>query len=136
MVTLLTERGRFEADGRAEGEALWVGAAALAEATGWELKPEGFCRDEICVPLPKGRESHFVRDGQVDAARLWRHAGHPIVASRDGTAWSLGTSAALRTDALAGLEAPDVALPDLDGTIHRLSDHRGKKIFLATWASW
>ena len=33
-------------------------------------------------------------------------------------------------------EAPDVALPDLDGRIHRISDHLGKKVFLSTWASW
>jgi len=88
------------------------------------------------VPLPKGREAHFVKDGMVDAARLWRHAGHPIVASKDRSAWSLGTSAAMRADSLAGLEAPELALPDLDGRIHRLSEHRGEKVFLATWASW
>ena len=30
----------------------------------------------------------------------------------------------------------DVGLPDLDGRPHRLSDHRGKKVLLVTWASW
>ncbi|MSP47846.1 MAG: hypothetical protein EXQ95_00820 [Alphaproteobacteria bacterium] len=136
MATLLTERGRFETGGLSDGESLWVAAAALAEATGWDLKPEGFCRDAVCVPLPPGRESQFRRGGEVDAARLWRHAGQPIVASRDRATWSLGTSAALRASTLESLEAPDVALPDLDGRIHRLSDHRGKKVFLSTWASW
>ena len=38
--------------------------------------------------------------------------------------------------ALDGLDAPDFALPDLDGAVHRLSDLRGKKVFLTTWASW
>jgi hypothetical protein len=136
MVTLLTERGRFDVPARNEADALWVEAVALAEATGWELKPEGFCKDSVCVPLPAGREAHFVKDGHVDAARLWRHAGHPIVASKDRSAWSLGTSAAMRADSLAGLEAPELALPDLDGRVHRLSEQRGKKVFLATWASW
>jgi hypothetical protein len=136
MVTLLTERGRFDAAGRADGDSLWVAAPTLAEATGWELKPEGFCRDEVCIPLPKGREDEFRLGSEVDAARLWRHAGQPIVASRDRTAWSLGASAALRSSRLESLEAPEVALPDLDGRIHRLSDHRGRKVFLATWASW
>ncbi len=135
MTTLLTERGRFEA-GRSEGESLWVSPAVLAQATGWDLKPEGFCRDEICVPLPPGRDAEFRKGDEVDAARLFRHAGQPIVASRDKTVWSLGTSAQLRSSALESLEAPDVALPDLDGKIHRISDHRGKKIFLSTWASW
>ena len=135
MATLLTERGRFEA-GRSDGESLWLSSAALNEATGWELKTEGFCRDEICVPLPSGREAEFRRGGEVDAAKLFRHAGQPIVASRDKSVWSIGTSAGIRSSALESLEAPDIALPDLDGRIHRLSDQRGRKVFLSTWASW
>ncbi|NDG42002.1 MAG: TlpA family protein disulfide reductase, partial [Betaproteobacteria bacterium] len=38
--------------------------------------------------------------------------------------------------ALSTLEAPDFELPDLAGQTHRLSDYRGKKVLLATWASW
>lgn len=136
MVTLLTERGGFDVKARKDGEDLWVDADAIAEATGWDLKPEGFCRDEICVPLPRGRESEFRRGSEINAAKLWRHAGQPIVVSRDGNAWSLGTSASLRGSKLESLQAPDVALPDLDGRVHRISDHLGKKIFLSTWASW
>jgi hypothetical protein len=50
-------------------------------------------------------------------------------------AWVLGTGAQDRAQALAALEAPDFALPDLDGRTHRLSDYRGRKVLLATWAS-
>jgi hypothetical protein len=120
MVMLLTERGGFDVKTRKDGEDLWVDSGTLAEATGWELKPEGFCRDEICVPLPRGRESEFRQGSEVNAAKLWRHAGQP----------------SLRGSKLESLQAPDVALPDLDGRIHRISDHLGKKIFLSTWASW
>jgi peroxiredoxin len=48
----------------------------------------------------------------------------------------LGEGAARRSDALASLQAPDFELPDLDGHLHRLSDCRGRRVFLATWASW
>ncbi|HSY78461.1 MAG TPA: redoxin domain-containing protein [Verrucomicrobiae bacterium] len=34
------------------------------------------------------------------------------------------------------MQAPDFELPDLDGKLHRLSDYRGKKVFLLAWASW
>jgi peroxiredoxin len=34
------------------------------------------------------------------------------------------------------LDAPDFTLPDLTGAEHALSEHRGKKVLLATWASW
>jgi peroxiredoxin len=48
----------------------------------------------------------------------------------------LGVGAAARSDALRSLEAPDFTLPDLEGRRHSLSDQRGKKVLLVTWASW
>jgi peroxiredoxin len=48
----------------------------------------------------------------------------------------LGIGAEARNAALGGVEAPDFALPDLAGRTHRLSDYRGQKVFLTTWASW
>jgi peroxiredoxin len=36
----------------------------------------------------------------------------------------------------ASTSAPDFTLPDLDGRLHSLSDHRGKKVVLLTWASF
>ena len=38
--------------------------------------------------------------------------------------------------ALEGLQAPDFTLPDIDGVPRTLSQLRGKKVFVATWASW
>lgn len=35
-----------------------------------------------------------------------------------------------------GDRLPDFTLPDLNGTIHRLSDHTGKYLLLDFWASW
>ena len=35
-----------------------------------------------------------------------------------------------------GYPAPDFALPDLAGTTHRLSDYRGKIVFVNLWATW
>ena len=50
--------------------------------------------------------------------------------------WSFGESAAARRSGTPSLQAPDFALPDLDGHIHRLADYRGRKVFLVFWASW
>ena len=36
----------------------------------------------------------------------------------------------------AGFPAPDFSLPDLNGRVQRLSDFRGKIIFLNVWATW
>jgi len=39
-------------------------------------------------------------------------------------------------EALTGRPAPDVAFRDLDGREFRLSDYRGKVLFLDVWATW
>ena len=33
-------------------------------------------------------------------------------------------------------EAPEFTLPDLEGRLHSLSDHRGVKVFLVAYGSW
>ena len=137
MVTVLTDSGEFEMAGaQASTATLWCPPRDAEAATGWVAKPEGLCRGPVCVPLPAGREREFVDGGRIDLAALWRHLGRPAVSSETGDVWVLGQSARDRSSALASLEAPDFALPDQTGHVHRLSDHRGKKVLLVTWASW
>jgi peroxiredoxin len=37
---------------------------------------------------------------------------------------------------MVGQPAPDFALRDLDGAVHRLSDYRGQVVFINFWATW
>ena len=62
--------------------------------------------------------------------------GKPVLHDDAREVWMLGEDATTRSYEMLSLEAPDFALPDLDGTIHRLSDYRGKRVLLVTWASW
>jgi hypothetical protein len=137
MVTIIHEERETEiAAARVAGEALWLSAADLPRATGWTLTSAGLCRSDVCVPVPRGREADLVQGDAVDVAAYWRHAGHPVVRDEAGQVWVLGTGARARTRLLQSLEAPDFALPDLDGRMHTLSEHRGEKVLLVTWASW
>jgi hypothetical protein len=137
MITLaIDDRDVTVRDAEVAGDALWLPAATAASATGWELKAEGLCKGPVCVPLPPGRERELADGGRVDVAALWRHLGKPAVHSADGGVWVLGESADTRSAALRSLEAPDFALPDPAGGSHRLSDYRGRKVLLVTWASW
>lgn len=111
---------------------LWMSAGDAERVTGWTLKPEGMCRDARCVPLP----ASAVQDGSVDVEAFWKKLGGPVVAAESGGIWALGAPADERNAAFAGLQAPDFTLPDVDGRLHTLSDLRGRKVFLATWASW
>ena len=126
MATVLTEQGEMTV---AATNGLWLSADDAECATGWTLKPEGMCRDDVCVPLP-------VHDGRVDVAAFWRLLDRPVVSDAAGETWVLGAGAEQRNTAFSELIAPDFTLPDLDGVPHTLSALRGNKVFLCTWASW
>lgn len=111
---------------------LRVSASDAARLTGWELKPEGMCRGEVCVPLPAG----VAKGDRIDLAGFWRHLGRPVAQDTAGKVFVLGAGSDQRNTALAEAEAPDFTLPDLAGKPHALSELRGNKVFLCTWASW
>lgn len=132
------ERASEAVSAKAEGENLWLSAGELAKFSGWELKPEGVCKGKVCVPIPAGRDAEFVRDNRktFNLAAFARLIGQPTTHDDKNGVWYFGEDAGTRRAALKSLEAPDFALPDLDGKMHRLSDYRGKKVLLAAWASW
>ncbi|MXZ97442.1 MAG: redoxin domain-containing protein, partial [Acidimicrobiaceae bacterium] len=55
---------------------------------------------------------------------------------RDGDVWSLGSVPAVRQMGLESAIAPDFEVTQCDGDTLRLSDLRGRKVVLFTWASW
>lgn len=136
--TVLYEEREPAAAAASEGDALWLTDDELRAVTGWELKPEGICRDDVCVPIPPGREGALVREGGrlLDLAALGRLLGQPIARDETHDVWVFGQPARARAEALASLRAPDFTLPDLEGRPHSLSDYRGHKVFLVSWASW
>lgn len=137
MITVLHEQRETRwPDGAADGDALWLDRQQVEQATGWTWKPEGLCRGDVCVPLPRKADEQLVRDGRLNLAAMWRRSGQPVVHDTVSRTWVLGTGAAQRGAALATVQAPDFSLPDLDGRLHTLSSYRGRKVFLATWASW
>lgn len=117
-------------------DALWLDATQIREATGWDWKPQGLCRHDTCMPVPRSADQPMVDGSRLDIAAFWRYAGWPVVHDESGRVWVLGEGAANRADALTTLQAPDFELPDLEGRMHRLSDLRGQRVFLSTWASW
>jgi len=129
MAIVLSEAGENTV---AATNGLWLWADDAHRVTGWTLKPEGMCQNDLCVPLPAWE----VADGRVDVAAFWRLLNRPVVHDAANETWVLGAGADERNNILAGLMAPDFTLPDLAGMSHTLSALRGKKVFLSTWASW
>ena len=121
----------------ASGDDLWMPLDELTPITGWEAKPQGLCRGERCVPIPAERRAEFfASDGRFNLAAFARYIDQPYVHEDAARIWLFGEAPAARRDALRSLEAPDFTLPDLDGKRWSLSQFRGKKVLLLTWASW
>lgn len=129
----------IDVDGREHGvrsDGRYVDAADLSAATGWELKPVGLCRGDVCVPL-FGR---VVADpGRTDRLDLlaWAEALGLLLAydEHEGVA-ALAPSAAARHQEVGDGRAPSLELRDVDGNPVSFDDQSGHKRVLVTWASW
>lgn len=102
----------------------------LERQTGWELKPEGLCKGDRCVPLPDGSGA----DGVVDVTVVAERLGMPLVHDDRHQLWALGPEAGDRV--LASAQLPSIVLADVDGRPFDLASLRGEKVLIAAWASW
>lgn len=95
--------------------------------TGWEIKPEGACKGDVCVALDP--------DAGFDLAAVAERLGMAIVHDVEADLWAIGPES-LGERALATAVAPELVLDDLDGRAFRLSSLRGQKVVLVSWAPY
>ncbi len=106
-------------------ESLDIDAGAFRDHTGWEIKPEGACKGDMCVPLPGGFELR----------RTAERLGMALVHDEEQGVWALGPES-VGGRALVTAAAPELVLPDLEGNEFRLSSLRGQKVVLVAWAPY
>ena len=118
------------------GDALLVTAEDLTRINGFELKPEGACFADLCIPL---------NDDLLEeqAGRQWFNLtafadllGQPYVADTDARVWSFAEIPAKRESMMVDAMAPDIEVTDRQGKVVRLADLKGKKALIVTWSSW
>ena len=132
--TVIDDGRAVELPATVEADQVWIGAHDLERAVGWALKPQGLCRDAVCLPV---RDSAgLIGAHGVDLAAVARILDRPLALDCEERAAYLGASPAERGAQLASLQAPDFTLPDLSGRRHSLSDFRGRKVLLVAYASW
>ena len=100
-------------------------AVAFQKATGWEIKPEGACKGDVCVPLA----------GEFNLAMTAERLGMATVHDEAHGLWALGPES-VSAHALATALAPDLVLDDIDGNEFHLSSLRGQKVVLVAWAPY
>ena len=109
---------------------LWVQSRDLPRINQFEVKPQGACRADVCIPLSK-----TLKNGDWFNLTGFAHKiGEAVV--NEQNVYSFGEIPVLRGSFYNSRVAPDFAVPDRQGKVVHLSDFRGKKALVITWASW
>jgi hypothetical protein len=123
---LCTFRPQPVYDGEVIVDRLDIGAEEFEHATGWEIKPEGACKADVCVPLP---------DGGFDLMAAAQRLGMAVVAEPSQALWAVGPET-LGGRTLVTADASDFVLPDLDGNVVRMASLRNQKVLVVAWAPY
>jgi len=108
-------------------ESLDITPDEFAAGTGWEIKPEGACKADVCVPLPPG--------DRFDLPATTDRLGMAVVHDAEDGLWAIGPES-FGGRALVSAAAPELALDDIDGNPFTLSSLRGQKVVIASWAPY
>jgi hypothetical protein len=100
----------------------------LERRAGWKLEPQGACKGDRCVQLPR------TDDGLLDARVVSERLGMALIHDPEHAMWALGPES--EGHVLASVELPEITLPDRHGRPFSLQSLRGNKILLVAWASW
>src|SRR6266481_5289242 len=76
---------------RPDSKDLWVRSADLPRINEFEVKPQGACRADVCVPISKG----MMRGPYFNLTAFAQKVGQAVVADSAAAVWSFGEVPAL-----------------------------------------
>jgi hypothetical protein len=134
--TILYEGRRITLAALGMGDRLLIRPEDLASVNGFEIKPEGACYEDLCVPL--GASLYVEADGRrwFDLTAFADLLEQPWVADAEARVWSFAEMPAKRAGMMVDAQAPDFEVTDRSGNVVRMSDFRGRKALVVTWSSW
>ena len=103
-------------------------------ATGWNLKPQGLCRGEMCVSVLK--PENLANDGAINLVEFVRLTDQNYIHDANHGVFAFGENAFNRSLQMTSLDAPDFTLPDIHGKQVSFSDFNRRKRLLLAWSSW
>jgi hypothetical protein len=121
-----------------EEDGLWVTPEDLTRINGFELKPQGACFEDLCIPLKDHSPLLKLETGQqwFNLAAFADSLEQPYVNDADNNVWSFGEIPDKRQSMMNDAMAPDFEVVDREGKVIRMSDYKGKKALIITWSSW
>ena len=119
-------------DPRGDARALWIRKRDLVRVNGFELKPQGACRADLCMPIPKS----MTRGNYFNLTAFAKKAGQAVAADTGARVWSFSEMPALGGGLANSRVAPEFEVPDRLGRPVHFARFRGKKALVVTWASW
>ena len=128
----LTETG----SGTGANQSLLINSEDLKRINGFELKPEGACYADMCIPLTSKLQA--TQDGKqwFDLTAFADLLEQPYVFDAESNVWSFAEIPAKRDNMMVNGLAPDFEIPDRQGNVIRMTDLKGKKALIVTWSSW
>lgn len=134
MATVINDTEHVEVDAVLDSRWL-MQPAAFNALTGWTLKPEGMCRDDVCAPIHH-RDKVVSPDGLIDLQQAAPVVGLSAVVDPERGVAALAASAPARAQDMISLVAPQFTLANLAGDPVSLHDFDRRKVLLLAWSSW
>ena len=119
-----------------EGDGLLIRPDDLTRVNGFELKVEGACFDDMCIPM---NEDLLIEQGGEQWFNVTAFADlleQPYVADEDSRVWSFAEVPVKRESMMVNARVPDFEVTDRQGNRIGPADLKGKKALIVTWSSW
>ena len=134
--TVLYEGKTITLSETGSGEGLLISPEDLSRINGFELKPEGACYEDLCIPLTKNLLVTESGKQWFDLAAFAELLEQPYVVDHEAKVWSFAEIPAKRQNMMVNGMAPDFEVIDREGKVIRMADFKGKKALIVTWSSW
>jgi hypothetical protein len=134
--TVLYQGNAITVSATGDGDRLLIKAEDLTRINGFELKQEGACYADICIPITKGMLVEQNGNQWFDLTAFADLIGQPYVADSEARVWSFAEIPAKRENMMIDAMAPDFEVKDRQGKVVRMADLKGKKALIVTWSSW
>ena len=119
---------------RIDGDRVRVDCTGFRALTGWQAKPEGLCRGDVCMPWSD--RASVGDDDDLDLVAMCEQGAMPVVIDLEEGVGVVGTAAHQRGEELRSDTVRSVELRDLRGAVRPvIEDRPGKKLVVA-FSSW